>query len=47
LDQCHRRRNIAEYEGHLEIDEQLLDELVTLANDLLIKVTALAMEQEK
>ena len=24
LDQCHKRRNIAEYEGHLEIDSQLL-----------------------
>ncbi len=47
LDQCHRRRNIAEYEGHLEIDEQLLDELVALANDLLIRVTALAAEQAK
>lgn len=33
LDQCHRRRNIAEYEGHLEIDAQLLAELVQLADE--------------
>lgn len=41
LDQCHRRRNIAEYEGHLEIDEQLLKELIELANELLESVKAL------
>ena len=27
LDQCHRVRNVAEYEGHLEINAQLLKEL--------------------
>lgn len=41
LDQCHRRRNIAEYEGHLEVDEQLLKELIELANELLESVKAL------
>lgn len=41
LDACHRRRNIAEYEGHLEIDAQLLAELITLANELLGLVQAL------
>ncbi len=25
---CHDRRNLAEYEGHLETDEQLLSELI-------------------
>ena len=25
---CHDRRNLAEYEGHLEMDEQLLGELI-------------------
>lgn len=34
LDQCHRRRNLAEYEGHLDIDAQLLQELIILANEL-------------
>jgi len=41
LDQCHRRRNIAEYEGHLEIDEKLLTELVEIANELLDRIKAL------
>lgn len=41
LDECHRRRNLAEYEGHLELDEQLLKELIALTNELLIRVKAL------
>jgi hypothetical protein len=41
LDQCHRRRNIAEYEGHLEIDAQLLKELILLAHELLDRVKEL------
>jgi len=35
LDQCHKRRNIAEYEGHLEIDSQLLNELIEITTELL------------
>lgn len=35
LDQCHKRRNIAEYEGHLEIDSQLLNELMEITTELL------------
>ncbi|MBZ0095298.1 MAG: DUF742 domain-containing protein [Sulfuricella sp.] len=38
---CHERRNLAEYEGHLEIDEQLVKELVQVADLLLEKVSAL------
>ena len=34
LDQCHQRRNLAEYEGHLEIDAQLLKELIVIAHEL-------------
>jgi hypothetical protein len=34
LDLCHNRRNIAEYDGHLEIDNQLLDELLETTNKL-------------
>ncbi len=30
LDQCHNQRNLAEYEGHLDINPQLLKELITL-----------------
>jgi len=38
---CHERRNLAEYEGHLEINDQLLDELIALTDLLLEKVSAL------
>lgn len=32
---CHEKRNLAEYEGQYEADEQLLSELILCANDLL------------
>lgn len=41
LDKCHRCRNLAEYEGHLEIDEQLLKELISVAHELLDLVDAM------
>jgi hypothetical protein len=28
LAKCHERRNLAEYEGHFEVDEQLLTDLI-------------------
>jgi hypothetical protein len=34
LDVCHNRRNIAEYQGHLEFDNQLLEELLKAAKTL-------------
>lgn len=39
---CHQRRNLAEYEGHLEVDDQLLAELIAAADLLLKKDEALA-----
>lgn len=42
LAQCHQRRNLAEYEGHLEVDDQLLAELIAAADLLQKKVEALA-----
>lgn len=39
--QCHNRRNMAEYEGHLEIEETLLKEYIKLANELLNTVDAM------
>lgn len=42
FDLCHNRRNVAEYEGHLEIDDALLAELLRLAAELENKVKALA-----
>ena len=41
LDQCHKVRNVAEYEGHLEINAQLLKELIEITEELLKKIKAL------
>lgn len=41
LSLCHDRRNIAEYEGYLEIDDQLLSDLLTAAQILLRRVNEL------
>ena len=38
LDRCHKARNLAEYEGHLEISAQLLNELIGITNELLVLV---------
>lgn len=35
LDKCHKLRNIAEYEGLLDITPQLLDELINITEELL------------
>lgn len=32
---CHDRRNLAEYEGHMDVDEQLLTELISGTKELL------------
>ncbi len=34
LVKAHERRNLAEYEGHLERDDRLLAELIAIAADL-------------
>lgn len=39
---CHDRRNLAEYEGHLEVDEQLVVDLLSATDRLLAAVEALA-----
>ena len=35
LSKCHDQRNLAEYEGHLEVNEQLLKELLIATQTLL------------
>lgn len=40
LSKCHDKRNLAEYEGHLEIDDRLLDELISATKTLLKSVSA-------
>ena|SRR3990167_9006943 len=41
LAKCHERRNLAEYEGYLEIDDQLLNDLLTATRMLLTRVNSL------
>lgn len=41
LAMCHDRRNLAEYEGHLEVDDQLISDLIKATELLLDKVSAL------
>jgi len=41
LDQCHKQRNLAEYEGSLDISQQLLSDLLDITNELLGLVDAL------
>lgn len=42
LDQAHRKRNLAEYEGHVEVDEKLLEALLRVAGELEMKTSKLA-----
>lgn len=41
LDRCHKARNLAEYEGYLEISPQLLKELLEITEELVSLVVAL------
>jgi len=38
LDKAHRKRNIAEYEGDIDIDDQLLEALIRVADELAVRV---------
>ncbi|MDV7212146.1 hypothetical protein [Azotobacter beijerinckii] len=35
---CHERRNLAEYEGYMDVDESLLAELIVATDALLVQV---------
>lgn len=41
LDQAHRKRNLAEYEGNLDVDEALLAALIRVASEVAKSVAAL------
>lgn len=41
LDRCHAKRNLAEYEGHFDVDAQLIHELAIVTAELEAAVTAL------
>ena len=38
LDQAHRKRNIAEYEGSSEVDEQLLEALIRVTDEVAARI---------
>ncbi len=41
LDQAHRKRNLAEYEGEVDLDEQLVTALIRVAREVAKRVTSL------
>jgi hypothetical protein len=41
LDQAHRKRNVAEYEGHLDVDKALVEALVRVADEVATRVASL------
>lgn len=41
LDYCHKKRNLAEYEGHLDVDDALVAELLSVVQMLQQQVPAL------
>lgn len=41
LDQAHRKRNVAEYEGHLEVDRALVEALIRVGQDVATRVVGL------
>lgn len=42
LEQAHRKRNVAEYEGHLDVDQALVEALIRVAQEVASRVTGLA-----
>ena len=44
LDQAHRKRNLAEYEGELDVDEQLLEAMLRVAREVEKRVSSLVAE---
>lgn len=44
LDQAHRKRNLAEYEGELDVDEQLLEAMLRVAREIEKRVSSLVAE---
>jgi hypothetical protein len=44
LDVCHKYRNVAEYEGYFEVDEQLLGDMLQIVDVMLDKAGQLELE---
>jgi hypothetical protein len=47
LDLAHQKRNVAEYEGSLEVEESTVAELIVLAAELIADVTKLTQPKKK
>lgn len=47
LDQAHRKRNLAEYEGDLEIDDELVAALIRVAREVVQRAQALGRIGER
>lgn len=47
LDQAHRKRNLAEYEGHSDVEEQLVEALIRVAGIVAERVKALQQERQR
>ncbi len=47
LSKCHNQRNLVEYEGCFDIDQQLLNDLLIATQTLLIKVASLNTKTSK
>ena len=45
LDQAHRKRNLAEYEGDIDVDDQLLASLIRVTDTLAAKLKELQINQ--
>lgn len=45
LSKCHECRNLAEYEGHLDVDSQLLKELIFSTSIILDRATTLILSK--
>ena len=41
LEQAHRKRNVAEYEGHLDVDQALVESLIRVAGGVASRVSEL------
>jgi hypothetical protein len=41
LDHAHRKRNVAEYEGHLDVDKALVDALIRAAQEVATRARGL------
>jgi hypothetical protein len=47
LDQAHRKRNVAEYEGYLDVDKALVEALIRVARDVSERVARLGPAQPR